>query len=544
MKKAQIVSVIIILFLTLSAGTRRSYARVEGAVLAGSALGTGFTYQGQLKNSGGSPITSTCSFNFSLYDALSGGLKIGSTSSVTGVSVANGFFTAQVNSGGEFGAGAFNGEARWLEIAVQCTGDGSFITLSPLQPVTPAPYALAMPGLYTQTNATTPNIIGGYSGNIIASGIHGATISGGGDYYFPNSVTQNFGTVSGGDGNTADGIYAVVAGGDGNTASGIVTSVGGGESNSASGYDDTVGGGSHNTADGGYSTVPGGSYNTAHGYMSFAAGQRAKATNTGTFVWADSTNTDFTSTADNQFLVRAGGGVGINTASPIANTLTVNTKVIAGGTTAPSGSEPFVSEGAGSGISLDDRTLGSGNRWVIFPTGGALVFYDDNGTGTNRAWFTSGGVLTLPYLGSAGLNQLCSNASNQVALCSSSLRYKDNVGTLTLGLETIAKLRPVTFDWKDTGTPDLGFVAEEVDQVTPLLTTLNADGQIEGVKYDRISALLVKGMQEQQEQITDLQAQIASLKQGRVSPFATPWPWLALTVLGGLAIMKREGGRI
>ena len=40
-----------------------------------------------------------------------------------------------------------------------------------------------------------------------------------------------------------------------------------------------------------------------------AAGRRAKAVNTGSFVWADSTNADFTSTADNQFSIRATNGV-------------------------------------------------------------------------------------------------------------------------------------------------------------------------------------------------------------------------------------------
>ena len=80
---------------------------------------------------------------------------------------------------------------------------------------------------------------------------------------------------------------------------------------------------------------------------------------------------------------------------------------------------------------------------------------------------------------------------------------------LALGLEAIARLRPVTFNWKDSGQADLGFVAEDVNQVTPLLTTLNPDGQIEGVKYDRVTAILVKGMQEQQAQIAELQKQNA-----------------------------------
>ena len=52
--------------------------------------------------------------------------------------------------------------------------------------------------------------------------------------------------------------------------------------------------------------------------MSFAAGRQAHALHSGAFVWADNTSADFSSTAVNQFLIRAAGGVGINTASPAA----------------------------------------------------------------------------------------------------------------------------------------------------------------------------------------------------------------------------------
>jgi len=65
--------------------------------------------------------------------------------------------------------------------------------------------------------------------------------------------------------------------------------------------------------------VPGGYLNIASGQYSFAAGQNAQAINDGSFVWADfSSSTPFTSTASNQFLIRASGGVGIGTASPLA----------------------------------------------------------------------------------------------------------------------------------------------------------------------------------------------------------------------------------
>jgi len=80
-----------------------------------------------------------------------------------------------------------------------------------------------------------------------------------------------------------------------------------------------IGGGHANITGGSYSTVPGGLLNSAEGDYSFASGRRAKANHNGAFVWADQTDVDFASTGDDQFLIRALGGVGIGTNSPDAN---------------------------------------------------------------------------------------------------------------------------------------------------------------------------------------------------------------------------------
>lgn len=106
------------------------------------ATGTGFTYQGQLKN-GGAPVNGTCTLAFRLYDTESAGSQIGNAITQTST-ITNGLFTTQLNTGNEFGANAFNGDARWLEIRVSnaCPSTGSFTTLTPRQAVTPAPYAL------------------------------------------------------------------------------------------------------------------------------------------------------------------------------------------------------------------------------------------------------------------------------------------------------------------------------------------------------------------------------------------------------------------
>ena len=80
-----------------------------------AALGTAFTYQGQLK-SGGTPYNGACDFQFKLYDASSAGAQIGATQTASNVSVSSGVFTTPI----DFGAGAFDGNARWLDISAHC----------------------------------------------------------------------------------------------------------------------------------------------------------------------------------------------------------------------------------------------------------------------------------------------------------------------------------------------------------------------------------------------------------------------------------------
>jgi hypothetical protein len=131
--------ILIISLLILAFGVR-AIARAQGSTPdeVDASSGNPFTYQGQLKDASG-PVTDTCDFQLSLWNDLASGTQVGSTLTQTGVAVSEGLFTVQL----DFGAYAFNGSARWLEIAVRCpAGSGSYTTLVPRQPLTPAPFAL------------------------------------------------------------------------------------------------------------------------------------------------------------------------------------------------------------------------------------------------------------------------------------------------------------------------------------------------------------------------------------------------------------------
>jgi hypothetical protein len=103
-------------------------------------LGTTFTYQGKL-SSGPGPVTGLYDFNFTLWDAYSGGTQLGVTNlnAPTAVPVTNGLFTVTL----DFGSGAFTGDARWLAITVRTNADpGGYHALPGRQPLLPAPQTL------------------------------------------------------------------------------------------------------------------------------------------------------------------------------------------------------------------------------------------------------------------------------------------------------------------------------------------------------------------------------------------------------------------
>ncbi len=119
-----------------------------------SAMSTAFTYQGQLKVDG-APTQGSFRFTFTLWDAAQNGNQMG-TPENHDVVVTNGMFTVTLNKTGEFGADAFTGAARWLEIQVCKVGSLPCLmtTLSPRQEITAVPYALSLvPGSVIHNHA-------------------------------------------------------------------------------------------------------------------------------------------------------------------------------------------------------------------------------------------------------------------------------------------------------------------------------------------------------------------------------------------------------
>jgi len=95
----------------------------------------------------------------------------------------------------------------------------------------------------------------------------------------------------------------------------------------------------------------------------------------------------------------------------------------------------------------------------------------------------------------------------------SSIRYKTQVESLTPALDKVLQLRPVHYvKIGGTGTTEIGLIAEEVAEIYPELIKYDAAGQVDGINYTRISPILIKTIQEQQELIKNLTKRIDDLE--------------------------------
>ncbi|MEK7501145.1 MAG: tail fiber domain-containing protein, partial [Patescibacteria group bacterium] len=111
-------------------------------------------------------------------------------------------------------------------------------------------------------------------------------------------------------------------------------------------------------------------------------------------------------------------------------------------------------------------------------------------------------------------NGVCITSANEItnagaaACVPSALRFKQNISPFgEAALDELAKLNVVTFEYK----PELmkpgeriGLVAEDVEKVDKRLVAYDEDGQLLTINFEQLTPLLIKGMQEQQEQILPL----------------------------------------
>jgi len=315
-------------------------------------------------------------------------------------------------------------------------------------------------GGWNSAGASYSTIGGGASNEIDFGGAY-STIGGGNGNY----LSAAYGAIGGGLGNEVLGEAATVAGGEENKVYGAYCAIGGGYLNGAESFYATVVGGFSNYAGAESATVAGGEFNLALGRTSLSCGSRAEALHDGAFVWSDRSGSAFKSTGVGQFLVRANGGVGINTNTPTSS-LEVN-----GGIRARGGS-PGGAGANNNGYAFNGN--GGDNDSGMFSSADGQLEFHSNATEVIRV--TSGGSVgigTTTPGAKLEVNGSAAKPGGGLWSVSSDIRLKKDIAPLAHALDDLLRLRGVTYEYIDPAAINelegtrMGFIAQEVEAVFP-----------------------------------------------------------------------------
>jgi len=114
---------------------------------------------------------------------------------------------------------------------------------------------------------------------------------------------------------------------------------------------------------------------------------------------------------------------------------------------------------------------------AIFRT--PTAYYFENGTGSGYVGVNGGAYTNL-----------------------SDARFKRDIHRVPYGLDSVMRLKPSAFTWKDSGRHDLGFIAQDVRNVLPeLVSVMNPKTGTLGINYAGIAPVLAQAIQDQQHEI-------------------------------------------
>jgi hypothetical protein len=536
-------------------------------------VGTAFTYQGQVTTSG-SPASGTYDVQYMLFDAAAGGTQIGATNCYDGLVISNGLLTSTLDFGNAFAAGA----TRWLQIGIRADstpgncGSGVYTVLSPRQELTGAPSAIGLglpfsgavnstSDLLTLTNSGTGTAItGAGAGAHVISGF--ASAAGGVGVYGMNTLSGSYAGLGYG----TWGIY-----GQSTTAYGIVGATYAPSSAGIYGFNGSTTG----AGNGGLFTT----ISTSGTALSASAEATSGAT-VGVYGVNLSTTGigvqgvgDTTSGANFGVygLSNSPAGIGVfgyneagsdqaigvygKTESPsgyavygVANSPSGGYAIYGSSSGAPGYAGYFVGRGyfsdfVGLGTTNpsvplqvaggSDLTLSGGGNIIIGQVGAANVVMDNNevqarNNGAAAALFinANGGNVAIGANNAQGDQLWVQGTAGKTGggswASTSDARVKKNIRPLTGALDTLLRLRGVTFEYIDPASlgelPGVhtGMVAQEVEKVEPGWVESGADG-IKRISFHGFEALTVEALRELRRESNAAakasQARVAALEQ-------------------------------
>ncbi len=539
-------------------------ATATGLVSAGDPLGTGFTYQGELRQDG-SGVSDACDCAFSLWDDPSAGTQVGPTLTFDGqggnpppIDVANGLFTVEL----DFGGTAFNGQARWLDIAVACPSGGVLQPLSPRQAITATPYALQTRGIFvndlnnvgigTTTPDQTLHVHKGSAGS--ASGhTHAPLVVENSTSAYINILSPDAnerGILFGDPSFNADG---GVMYNSSDTPDGLQFRVNGNITKMILGANGNVGIGT-------IAPTKALDLFRSLGEPEVGIGLQVGGSWKAEIAQTPSSLLTFRNGGQDRLVLSPAGNVGINKPDPQSNIQLHVVRGLTVGTVPADGAAIFGDSLNGPAIVGFSKTSGAAAIWgsntsntgasngvrgtTYTPSGAALDAQAWHGSGTNygvraftispngyAAYFEGGrnyfegnvGIgTTAPAakLDVVGNIQATGNVCAANIACPSDARFKTNVRPLSDALDRVEKLKPVSYDWRHEAFPDrrfsadrqVGLIAQEVKDILPEIVHEGSDGYL-AVDYARLTPLLVEAVKEMHRASECKDAEIAALNE-------------------------------
>lgn len=211
--------------------------------------------------------------------------------------------------------------------------------------------------------------------------------------------------------------------------------------------------------------------------------------------------------AQTGLFVDSSGNVGVGTASPMDELEVAGTITTSSGTNYTSFNYQGVSFSGTNDVSIS--LPGSSSVDLKFKIGSSLdqrLELRGNGTIKLSPVMLDSDTTGILVAGFAD-KELCTDENGYIEACYSSLKaLKTEIEPYQNGLAVVRNLKPVFYLRKSGNKRMVGFLAEDVEEVEPMIAKHRADGSLYGVDYPRITAILVSAVQEQQKQIEELKS--------------------------------------
>jgi len=149
-----------------------------------------------------------------------------------------------------------------------------------------------------------------------------------------------------------------------------------------------------------------------------------------------------------------------------------------------------------TGISTLQFTTLTSNNSYISGTASTMTFVTAGNpvlqiTSNGSLQYTSSSTYFSTGMNISGFLYVSESGYFKSVFQTSDRAQKTNIKPFTTCLDDILKLEPCTFNWKVSGEPDIGFIAQDVQTSWPALTS---DGT--SIAYSRLIPLLLEGLRE------------------------------------------------